>query len=362
MTAEVVNRPAGIVRRTSHALAVQSSALVRRGLNDLALESHWEIKPLRSSRQTRAAISPAGHAAIIAPRSGPIASSVAIHDLTREESVNWTPNLTRHESNDRELLALRWSPSGRVLLSASRDALHFWNEREKAEISARDILADAHASFAWSHNAAFFAAANAPSLRLWGCRHEEPSIAENPVGALNSVEPLTAFNPGEPEEAAFSHFGPVAFSGDAKHLAVSVKYAGEWADDAILVLRVPSLERESLIAVQGNITDLNWAPDNERIVYCAGGQVFSARVALGESTQLPFTAEICRIHPHRFVCIGFSSWLRHSSKGRIFLADVRDGRIIEECDADGVIDLCWSLEGDRAYAITRDGLAYIFEG
>jgi hypothetical protein len=127
-------------------------------------------------------------------------------------------------------------------------------------------------------------------------------------------------------------------------------------------LRVPSLERENLIAVQGNITDLTWSPDQKSIVYCAAGQVFSANVSLGESRQLPFGAEICCIHPSRYACMCYSSWLKNSSKGRVFLADMSDGRVIDACDAEGVIDVCWSLEGDRAYAITRDGLAYIFEG
>jgi hypothetical protein len=34
---------------------------------------------------------------------------------------------------------------------------------------------------------------------------------------------------------------------------------------------------------------------------------------------------------------------------------------LDECDAEGVLDLCWSVDGERVYAVTRDGLAYIYD-
>jgi len=35
--------------------------------------------------------------------------------------------------------------------------------------------------------------------------------------------------------------------------------------------------------------------------------------------------------------------------------------VIDECPAEGVLDLCWSADGERVGAITRDGLAFTYE-
>jgi hypothetical protein len=40
---------------------------------------------------------------------------------------------------------------------------------------------------------------------------------------------------------------------------------------------------------------------------------------------------------------------------------MRTGRVLDECDAEGVVDLSWSVDGERVFAATRDGLAYIYD-
>jgi len=35
--------------------------------------------------------------------------------------------------------------------------------------------------------------------------------------------------------------------------------------------------------------------------------------------------------------------------------------VFDEYPAEGILDLRWSLDGSKAYAITNEGLAYIYE-
>jgi len=76
---------------------------------------------------------------------------------------------------------------------------------------------------------------------------------------------------------------------------------------------------------------------------------------------LPFGAELCVCHPHLPLCVCFSSWLKNSAKGRLFLSDLSRQTVFDEYAAEGVVDLRWSLDGSKAYAVTRDGMAYIYE-
>jgi hypothetical protein len=57
----------------------------------------------------------------------------------------------------------------------------------------------------------------------------------------------------------------------------------------------------------------------------------------------------------------FSSWLKNSAKGRLFLADLSKPNVFDEYPAEGVVDLRWSLDGSKAYAVTQDGLAYVYD-
>ncbi|MDE3168765.1 MAG: hypothetical protein KGL75_01380, partial [Acidobacteriota bacterium] len=76
---------------------------------------------------------------------------------------------------------------------------------------------------------------------------------------------------------------------------------------------------------------------------------------------LPFGAELCACHPHLPVCVCFSSWLKNSAKGRLFLVDLNGLKILDEYAAEGVVDLRWSADASKAYAVTSDGLAYLYE-
>jgi hypothetical protein len=112
---------------------------------------------------------------------------------------------------------------------------------------------------------------------------------------------------------------------------------------------------------QGHITDLTWTPDSKQIVYCAAGQAYQLDEQSMCFESLPFGAELCVCHPHLPLCLCYSSWLKNSAKGRLFLVDLSRKTMFDEYAAEGIVDLRWSVDGSKAYAMTRDGMAYIYE-
>jgi hypothetical protein len=38
-----------------------------------------------------------------------------------------------------------------------------------------------------------------------------------------------------------------------------------------------------------------------------------------------------------------------------------DGTVIDECPAEGVVDIRWSGDGTKLYAVSQGGLAYAYE-
>ena len=55
----------------------------------------------------------------------------------------------------------------------------------------------------------------------------------------------------------------------------------------------------------------------------------------------------------------FSWWLNNSAKKRLFLVDLKRLPLFAEYAAEGAVDLRWSADGSKAYAVTSDGLTYI---
>ena len=163
------------------------------------------------------------------------------------------------------------------------------------------------------------------------------------------------------EEGAFGGYGRTAFSPDEKILASVIEIRGDWADDSIVLADVPALRTQNVFQAQGHITDLTWTPDSRQIIYCAAGQAYSLDVESLAFEPLPFGAELCVCHPHLPLCICYSSWLKNSAKGRLFIVDLGRQTMFDEYAAEGIVDLRWSVDGSKAYAMTQDGMAYIYE-
>lgn len=368
-----------IVPAASQALAVRSSALVARGLRDLARDSNWLIKKVFAGRSPHLAISPTGELSAISPQlqqaARPGQQRVVLYDI--ELSVPTlalsVPGESTAPAADAPAI-FAWSPTAHYLVaawSAWQPALHCFDLHGKMLLGTFGEFRHFPHSLSWSDTGKFFAAATsggkAASLRVWKANRDAAALqcpfAGSPageVGVPNSIEPQQ-YGEEFAEEGAFRGYGRTAFSPNEHLLAAVVEIQGDWADDSIALFEVPALQNQLAFGAQGHITDLTWTPDSRQIVFCAAGQAYRLEVESMFFEPLPFGAELCVCHPHLPLCVCFSSWLKNSAKGRLFLADLSRQTVFDEYAAEGVVDLRWSLDGSKAYAVTRDGMAYIYE-
>ena len=367
-----------IVPAPSHALAVRSAALVARGLRDLARDSNWLIKKIFTGRAPHLAISAAGQICAASPVVRHGTERIAIYDIelatpTIALSVAGEPAA----SSAGQPAAFAWSATGRHLIAAWRG----WRPQLYAfDLDGKNSLGS-FANFSlfpewlgWSDSGRYFASTCGGGaearVRLWESARDAKDrlpFAGAPLseaGGPRSFDELFGgqlFEAESGDEGAFSGFGRSAFSPDEGTLASVVEIEGEWADDSIVMLDVPTLRRQQAFQAQGRVTGLAWTHDSRHLVYCSAGQAYRLMAGSLDIESLPFGAELVACHPHLPLCLCFSSWLRNSAKGRVFVADLTSLATVDEYVAEGVVDLRWSLDGSKAYAVTADGLAYIYD-
>jgi WD40 repeat protein len=373
---------AHIVRAPGSSLAVRSAALIARGLRDLARDANWLTSKVFAGTSPEVAISSRGQVCAVAPRKKGELQRLVVYDLERgapalaltvpNEAVSFGSQLAAHA-------AFAWSPSGQFLVGAWglwEPALHLFDMNGKVFAGTFGEFAQFPRHIGWSTLGRYFALAGSgtnASLELWTA---QPGTTVLVGPALRKIGPpdLKALEPAKAEAAEdslnapadaenFSSYGRLAFSANECLLAAVVEISGEWADDFILLADLPSFQQRAIFPAQGHITDLTWTPDSRHILYCAAGQAFRAKVDAEsfESEPLPFGAELISCHPHRPLCVCFSSWLKNSAKGRLFLVDLDTMETLDEHPAENVTDLRWSSDASKAYAVTRDGLAYTYE-
>jgi len=367
-----------IVPAPSQALAVRSAALVARGLRDLARDSNWLIKKVFTGHTPRLAISSAGQFCAASPLVRHGNERVALYDIELG-----TPTMTLSVPDEPaapaagQPAAFAWSSTGRYLIAAWRGwqpQLYAFDLHGKVAIGGFGKFSHFPEWLTWSESGRYFASAcgGGPEarVRLWESARDAkngmplPGAPLSEAGGPRSFDELFGgqlFGAESGDEGAFSGFGRCAFSPDEEMLASVVEIEGEWADDSIVVLGVPTLRRQRAFQAQGRITGLAWTFDSGQLIYCSAGQAYRIAANNPEPESLPFGAELVACHPHLPICLCFSSWLRNSAKGRLFIADLNQLRVFDEYAADGVVDLRWSLDGSKAYAVTADGLAYIYE-
>lgn len=357
-----------IARTGPNALALRSSALVARGLRDLARDSNWLIKKVFTGKSQHLAISPAGQVCAISTHVHHGTAQVALFDieLSIPTMTLAVPAGARACSPDAPA-AFSWSPDARYLAAAWSGwpaGLHLFDLHGKFYLGRVSESESMPSHLAYSDRADYFAATDrgkSGSLRIWEPRGG-PLVGEptREAGMPDWLEPQQAGDEFA-EEGSFKGYGKALFSPNEEAVASVIEIKGEWADDSILVADVTKLSRRAVFGAQGHVTDLTWTPDSEQIIYCAAGQAYRLEQQSANSEPLPFGAELCVCHPHFALCVCFSSWLRNSAKGRLFLVDLSRGKIFDEYPAEGVADLRWSADGSKAYAVTRDGMAYIYE-
>ena len=365
-------------RGESHALALRSAALVSRGLRDLARDSSWLIKKVFSGSASHLAVSPVGEVCTLSPLVRQGAERIALYDIERGVPTLALAVPGEPEMCPRGLPAVfAWSPTARHLVAAWGGWLpefQVFDLHGKAFLGGFGDFKNFPAHLAWSDTGKYFAAGSRAGreswLRLWPAA--QPATASMPFDANAAAEllaPSLAENWLEHvtdemdsiAESGLAGFGPLAFSPDESTLAAVAEIEGDWADDSLVLLALPNFTRRAVIPAQGRITDLAWTPDNRQLIYCSGGQAYRVAVQSHESETLPFGAELCAVHPHLPLALCFSSWLKNSAKGRLFLVDLNRLAIFDEYAAEGVVTLRWSLDGSKVFSVTSDGLAYIYE-
>jgi len=364
-----------IVFRGNKPLATRTTELIRRGLHDLDARSNWAVKRILSGKCSQAALSRAGQVVFLShgTRGG---QSLSLHDLELDLPSAKLPIPHHDDSNGHKREGhgksgaanapskLQWSQDGKLLLAASSgwdEPVQLVDAKTKKAHSAPKLIPGGSPSFAWSANGRLFAAAcgKEPAMSIWRCTQNQPLTLERPLGTV-SASAIGRFFDAD-VEAVFAGFGPLVFSPDGRHVALTLRYAGEWADDLLFVGEVPTLQQEMLVQASGTITDCSWTFDSQKLVYCAGGRAFELPLHETASTALTFSAELSRCHDWWPLCASYSWWLRNTSKGRLSIIDLRNGHVVDECSAEGIIDLCWSENGRKVYAATNEGWVYIFQ-
>lgn len=362
-----------IVRATTSALAIRSAALVARGLRDLARNANWLTAKVFAGRSAQLALSPHGQVSAVAPQRKGEPQRLVVYDAERgaptialtvpNEAVSFSSQLGARA-------AFAWSPSAQFLVAVWglwEPALHLFDMHSKMFLGTFGEFAEFPRYIRWSDLGRYFVLSGGRngSLELWTAQASSTVLTGPALRRIEAPQlPAPQENPAEPgDEGSFAGYGRLAFSPSESLLAAAVEVSGEWADDWILLVDLPPFQERSLIPAQGHITDITWTPDSRQILYCAAGQAY--RVAIEtespESELLPFGAELISCHPHRPLCVCFSSWLKNSAKGRLFLVDLDTMETLDEHPAENVADLRWSADASKAYAVTRDGLTFTYE-
>lgn len=362
---------ANIVHAPSQSLVRQSTALVARGLRDLTRKSNWLMKKAFPGRASHLAISSGGKFCALLPSLERGPRQFSIYDLEKTDASPLTLSPAGNpEFNSLDApAAFAWSPTARYLAAASKT----WQpEVQLFDFEANAILggfgtgSNCPSHLAWSCAGGFFGASlpkDNPLLAVWSVSSEREPFSGPPdktLGDLVGRERQTSESEFG-DEGRFRGYGRMAFSPDDKSLAVVLEYKGEWADDSLLITDALSLRGQNIVQAHGHITDVSWMSGSGQVVYCAGGQAYRLTSATMDCEELSFAAEVCACHPFLPICVCFSSWLKNSAEGRLRVFDLERREILDECSADDIVGLRWSGDGSKAYALTQDGFAYIYE-
>ena len=367
-----IKRPSQeITPAQSKAITVLSSSLVLRGLRELPQTSRWSVKQVFSGVGAQLAVSPLGRVVLYSAETRESSQRVEIADaeLSGAPNVITVPDEPFIAHPDFPA-AFAWAPEEQLLVAASgtwQPELHLFDPRSQTFLGRFGAFRVYPTHLCWSEDGKYFAAASDGSenakLTLW-MPGDSPEKFE-PLCEMDrrvfADAPATDQSEGDDDQGNFYGFGATAFRPGERMLATVLEFDGDWSDDCVLFVRVPTLEISGRFETTGHVTQLSWSGDGRRLIFCASGQVHSLDAESGRITSLPFAAEMCHCHPSLPLCGFYNSWLKNSAAGRIFVADLQRNTIIDECRAEGIGDIRWSSDGRTFYAVARDGTAYLFE-
>lgn len=366
MPVRTKRRSQEIIPSPARALTVLSSSLVLRGLRELPQTPRWNVRQVFAQHHTRLAISSQGRIAAYSAETPELSQCVEIADaeLSGRPKRITVPGESRVTQANCPA-AFAWNPTGKIFAAASdlwQPELHLFEATEAKFAGRFGAFHVCPTHLCWSESGKYLVVSSDGSekakLALW--RSGDAPEQFQSLGELDSnisAENSTA----DDDQGSFFGFGSVAFRPDEKVLAAVLELDGEWSDDAVLLLRVPTLEISTRLEASGQVTQISWSSDVRRLIFCASGQACSADPRSGAITSLPFAAEMCQCHPSRPLCAFYNSWSKNSAAARIFIVDLQRNSVIDECRADGIADIRWSDDGRTLYCVARDGMAYLFD-
>jgi WD40 repeat protein len=357
-----------IVSAQKTAITVLSSPLVLRGLREFAHTSRWTVRKAFAEPRLCVSISSLGYAAAISREEAGAGHQLEISDLelSGPATVISVPEKAS-VANSLPVVAFGWSPSEKIIVATSeawQPELYLFDLRAKNDPGRFGAYRIAPGHLCWSAREKYFAASSEGSedgtLQLWkaGRAPAEFKLLRE-AGASSFEDDSEKEDLGD--QGRFFGFGGIAFHPDEKSLATVLEFDGDWSDDSILLASIPTLGPISRFEAIGRVTDLSWSADGSQLFFCASGQVYTLDAKSNNITSLPFSAEQCHCHPSQPLCAFYNSWLKNAAEGRIFVVDLQQMNVMDECRAEGILSLRWSRDGHTLYAVAQDGTAYLYE-
>ena len=367
-----VDSPMDIVHAPSRSLATRSVALVERGLRDLTRKSNWRAHRALPGIASHFAISATGKLCVLLPSAGSSTQRFRVYDMEKPGSsaLTFFPAANPQPNSSNASAAFAWSPAARYLVAASpawQPEMQIFDLQTNVVLGGFAVPSNCPNYLAWSAAGKFLGASSPeprnPSLAVWNVSSDGEPFSAAPSKSLGAPSGCDRQTPESEfgDDGTFKGYGRMAFSPDGKSLAAVLEYKGDWADDSLLITDAHSLLGRNVFHAHGRVTDVSWTQDSRAVVYCAGGQAYRLNATTMECQEMFFAAELCACHPFLPVCVCFSSWLKNSAEGRLCVIDLDRREVLDECAADGIIGLRWSGDGSKAYGLTQDGSAYIYE-
>jgi hypothetical protein len=257
-----------IIPAPPRALRSRSTALVARGLRDLARDSNWLIKKIFTGPSEPLALSSTGQLCVALPDE---VERVVLYDIelgrpTVVLSIPGEPPSSRASRPG----AFVWSSAANELIGAWRgwgSRLYAFDLHGKSPVGSFGEFSELPRHLAWSGSGRYFASSSRGGaearVRLWeAAAHPTRGMpfAGAPLSEAGGPRSFEQWFDGytleaeSGDESAFSGFGRIAFSPDESTLASVVEIEGEWADDSIVLFDVPTLRSLGAFQAQGHIT------------------------------------------------------------------------------------------------------------
>lgn len=181
-----------IIPTPAHGLALRSSAIVARGLRDLARDSNWLIKKTFSARCSSIAISASGQACGVASVAPHRTECVCIFDIELSVPISTLAVPPDHPAGEAGLAAaFAYSPTARHLVAAWGawpPELQVFDLHAKAFLGSFGKFSNLPESLAWSASGKYLAAGTL------GGREANLRLCERPARAVRHQHSLLEAN------------------------------------------------------------------------------------------------------------------------------------------------------------------------